>query len=190
MNSPHGAPDRITLREVNGLMSDRFTAVLAPIFEGEPWVVEAAWQGRPFASVADLHRQIREVLAGAPVERREELIRAHPELAGREADAGELTAASSQEQASASLDRLDHMTLERLRSLNGMYRRRFSFPFVICVREYPDVAHILEEMERRVQNTREQEVEESIEQISKIVRLRLERVVRDDVEAAAAGDAE
>ena len=72
----------------------------------------------------------------APRERQLALIRAHPELAGREARAGELTAASAGEQASAGLDRLTAEELERWRALNRAYRERFGFPLVVCVREH------------------------------------------------------
>ena len=67
------------------------------------------------------------------------LIRAHPELAGRAALKGELTAASIGEQKGAGLSACTQDQLERLQSLNSAYRSRFGFPFVLAVKGHtPD----------------------------------------------------
>ena len=62
------------------------------------WRARAFAEG-PFAGVDDLHAALVAAVRAAPRERQLALIRAHPELAGREAQAGELTAASASEQA-------------------------------------------------------------------------------------------
>ena len=80
-----------------------FVARYGAIFESSPWVARAAFAEGPFAGVDDLHAALVAAVREAPRERQLELIRAHPELAGREAQAGELTAASAGEQASAGL---------------------------------------------------------------------------------------
>src|SRR5262249_23927054 len=81
-------------------------AELSTLFAPSPWVAEAAWRRRPFAGVDGLHAALEAAVREAPPERQLQLIRAHPELAGREADDGTLTRESSHEQASAGLDRL------------------------------------------------------------------------------------
>lgn len=167
----------VTLDELNAVSHEAFVELLGAVFEGSPWVAEGAWADRPFASVARLHARMCDVVARAPNERREALIASHPELAGREAEAGELSAASRDEQASASLDRLDPATLSRLRDLNDRYGNKFGFPCVLCVREHGTVENILAAMERRLDNTREQEIETCIREIGKIARLRLEELV-------------
>ena len=86
--------------------------------------------------VAALHAAMVDVVAAAPSDEQLELIRAHPDLAGAAAIAGELTAESTQEQASAGLDRLTPEQYARLTALNAAYRERFGFPFVICAREH------------------------------------------------------
>src|SRR5690349_16594534 len=101
------------------------------------------------------------------------LIRAHPELAGKAAVDGTLTEASAAEQASAGLDRLTQAEFERFHALNAAYRDKFHFPFIICVR-LTDKAGILAAMERRLGNDRETEIATALDEIGKIVRLRLE----------------
>ena len=106
----------------------------------------------------------------APLERRLELIRAHPDLGER---VRPLTAASRGEQSGAGLDRLSPREAARLLELNAAYRERFGFPFVICVREHtPD--SILANAAARLGNQREAEVDTALAEIAKIARLRLE----------------
>jgi OHCU decarboxylase len=64
------------------------------------------------------------------------LIRAHPDLAGRAAIAGELTPESMREQASAGLDSLMPEEYEAFTRLNAGYREKFGFPMIVCVREH------------------------------------------------------
>src|ERR671931_2541857 len=97
-------PATPTIAELNGMSREQFVAALGFLFEHSPWIVEAAWARRPFADRADLHAKLIAVVREAPIERQVALIEAHPDLAGRAALAGELTAASTREQASAGLD--------------------------------------------------------------------------------------
>jgi OHCU decarboxylase len=147
-------------------------ADLGGLFEHSPWVVETAWRRAPFATVDELHAALVAAVHEAPRERQLELIRAHPELAGREAEAGTLTRESSHEQASAGLDRLTADELDACRGLNRSYRERFGFPLIVCVREHTKDS-ILAWGAARLEHSREQEIEIALGEIAKIARLRL-----------------
>jgi 2-oxo-4-hydroxy-4-carboxy-5-ureidoimidazoline decarboxylase len=140
------------------------------LFEHSPWVEERA-DAR--ASSGDRHADLMAVMHEASPEEQLALIRAHPELAGKAAIDRTLTDASAAEQASAGLDRLTQGEFDQFHTLNAAYRERFGFPFIICVR-LTDKAGILAAMERRLGNDREAEIATALEQIGKIVRLRLE----------------
>jgi OHCU decarboxylase len=146
--------------------------VLGPLFEHSPWVAAGAWRRRPFGNVAELQAALEAVMREAPRERRLELIRAHPELAGRQADERTLTRASSQEQASVGLDRLTADEFETLRRLNRSYRERFGFPLIVCVREHTK-GSIVDWGLARLEHSPEQEIEIAVGEIAKIARLRL-----------------
>ena len=105
-----------------------------------------------------------------------ELIRAHPDLAGRAAIAGELTAESAREQASARLDRLTPAEFARFTALNNAYRQRFQFPFIICVRNHTRDT-ILAAFEQRLGNTSAQEIQTALREIAAIAELRLRDAV-------------
>ncbi len=147
-------------------------ADLSGLFEHSPWVAQDAWERRPFRTVAELGDALEAAMHAAPAERRLALIRAHPELAGREADQGTLTAESSREQASAGLDRLTAAELKALKQLNQAYRERFGFPLIVCVREHTKESIIAWGTER-LKHSREQESEVALGEIAKIARLRL-----------------
>jgi xanthine dehydrogenase D subunit len=168
---------RIPVRpeHIVGLVGDdehAFVARYGAVFEGSAWVARAAWPDAPFASIEALHAAMVRAVHDAPRDQQIELIRAHPELAGREAAAGELTDASTREQASAGLDRLTAAELERWSALNADYRERFGFPLVVCVREHSKDS-ILAWAQERLSHDPEQEVEIALQEIAKIARLRL-----------------
>lgn len=106
-------------------------------------------------------------------ERQLALIRSHPDLAGRLAQQGHLTAASTSEQAAAGLDRLAPDELARFQALNTRYRERFGFPFIICARLNQKSA-IISAMERRLNQASEVEFDTALSEIEKIARLRLD----------------
>ncbi|MBC2665248.1 2-oxo-4-hydroxy-4-carboxy-5-ureidoimidazoline decarboxylase [Novosphingobium flavum] len=143
---------------------------MTALFEHSPWVEQRA-DAAPASG--DRHADLMAVVRAATAEEQLALIRAHPELAGKAAVDRTLTEASAAEQASAGLDRLTEKEFARFHQLNAAYRARFDFPFIICVR-LTDKAGILAAMERRLANTREEEIAKAIEQIGEIVRLRLE----------------
>ena len=106
------------------------------------------------------------------------LFRAHPDLAGRLAQRGELTPESTREQAAAGLAAADAGVIERIRALNDRYRQRFGFPFIICARlNHADA--ILRAMESRLENDPERECRTALEEIAKIARLRLADLVAE-----------
>ena len=155
---------------------EEFVARFGSLFERSPWIAEGAWRARPFDGLDGLHAAFVRTVREAPEERRVALIGAHPDLAGKAALAGELTEESANEQASAGLDRLSPEEYERFHRLNAAYREKFDLPYVVCVRDNTKET-IFAGAERRLSNTREEEVEAALAEISRIGRLRLEDLV-------------
>lgn len=162
----------MTLEEINALDREAFTIRLGGIAEGSPWVAYGAYDYRPFDDALELVAAFRGAVARAEEERQVALIRAHPDLAGRAAVAGELTEFSAQEQATAGLDRLTPEEFERFQRANDAYRERFGFPFVICVREQSKET-ILADYDRRLAHDPELETAIALDEIVKIMRLRI-----------------
>lgn len=164
---------RLTLQTLNSCDRDAFVEALGSVFEHSPWVGARAFRRRPFDDLEALHAAMVAEVAKAEEEAQLELIRAHPDLAGRAAVAGELTDASTREQAGAGLDRLTPEAYARFHRLNDAYRRRFGFPFVLAVRGHT-ADTILASFEERLENDPEAEKQRALREIAAIARFRLE----------------
>lgn len=171
-------PKKLSIEDINQMDQKRFISELGPIFENSSWIAEGAWEKRPFDDIDGLHAAFLAVVRNAPEDRRFALIQAHPDLAGKAALAGELTDESASEQASAGLDRLSPEEYERFHKLNAAYRKKFDLPYVVCVRDNTKET-IFAGAEKRLTNTRDEEVEAALGEISRISRLRLEDLVQD-----------
>lgn len=164
------------LHTLNQMSAADFTAAAGPLYEHSPWIAERAAAARPFASVEAMHRELVAVVARATLDEQVGLIAAHPDLAGKLALAGGLTADSTAEQKTARLDRLSPADFARITALNDAYRAKFGFPFVICVRDHTQ-AGIFEAFERRVASDRATEIETALAQIARIGWHRLQALV-------------
>jgi 2-oxo-4-hydroxy-4-carboxy-5-ureidoimidazoline decarboxylase len=174
-NTSATRPD-LDLAEINAMDRDRFVASLGATFEHSPWVAESAWAARPFASVDDLHAAMIHVVRRAPQAVQVAFLCAHPELAGREAQASALTDDSQREQASAGLDALSRAEMVEMSRLNAEYRRRHGFPFIIAVRRHTK-AQIFDALRSRVAGDTPGEFVEALDQIAFITRARLRALV-------------
>lgn len=166
----------LNLDTVNAMDRDSFVAAFGSSFEHSPWVAERAWARRPFASLDELHAAMLGVVEGAPRAAQVDFLRAHPELAGQEAQAGTMTDHSVAEQASAGLDALSRDEFTELRTLNARYREQHGFPFIVAVRRHSK-AQILELLRRRVAADTDAELIEALRQIGAITRGRLAQKV-------------
>jgi 2-oxo-4-hydroxy-4-carboxy-5-ureidoimidazoline decarboxylase len=165
-----------TLQHLNACAPDAFVAEIGFAFEDSPWIARAAAERRPFADREAMHAAMVAVVNTAGESAQVALIRAHPDLAGRVAREGRLTAASAAEQAGAGLGALSAEEIARFDADNGAYRERFGFPFVICARENTK-ASILDALARRRENDRAGEIATALAEIAKIARLRIEDAV-------------
>jgi len=164
---------RISLDILNHAPSSEFVAALGGIFENAPWVAATVASRRPFGSVSELFAAMRQVVHDCEEERRLDLLRGHPELAGAAARSGNMTAESVAEQGSAGLDRLAGHRVALFEELNQTYRERFGFPFIICVRRHGGDS-LLREFRRRVDAKPEAERETALYEVFRIAALRLD----------------
>ena len=171
----------LTLETLNHCSTAEFIELLEGIYEHTPWVAERSAARRPFKSLTALKSALQHSVANAPRAEQLQLIRAHPELAGKQAAAGTLTQESTAEQSSVGLNRAsagdDTHELETIQQLNAAYLSRFAFPFVLAVKGHdgrglPREA-IIAAMRRRLKAHHDDEIAESLRQIGRIAELRL-----------------
>ena len=163
----------------SSLDREAFIARFGGLYEHSPWVAERLWDrglDRRHDSVQGLQAALAMVVDAADRATKLALIRAHPDLAGRLALAGELTADSRAEQASAGLDACTADELGRFQTLNEAYRARFGFPFVMAVKDRGR-AEILAAFEARLKHDPERERAAALAEIHKIAALRLRELL-------------
>jgi OHCU decarboxylase len=156
------------------MRAEEFVSRYGGIYEHSAWVAEETFSDDLDPTDAEsLAVLFAECVDNASRDRRLALIRAHPDLAGRAAMAGELTNESTDEQSSAGIDQCTPDEFARFQEMNDRYKRKFEFPFVMAVRN-SNRLEILSAFEVRLQNSPEEEFETAIAEIHKIARLRLE----------------
>ena len=179
-----------TLHDLNDGAADTFTRMLDGIYEHSPWIAARAAADRPFASLAALKLALQASVARATLDEQLALLRAHPELAGKAAIAGELTAESRGEQASSGLDRCTPDEFAALQSMNSRYNERFGFPFILAVRGPTGQGltrqAIIATFARRLGNAHADELREALRQVHRIAEIRLNALLGVQLQFGAA----
>ena len=158
---------------------DTFVARFGSIFEHSPWIAERAFDlelGPAHDSAVGLQNALARVFRSASQAERLGVLNAHPDLAGKLAQAQRLTADSTAEQASAGLDALTDAERAEFTALNDAYIAKHGFPFIIAVRDY-DKAGILDAFRRRIDNDPAVEFAEAARQVERIAQLRLSAIL-------------
>jgi len=163
----------ITLEAVNAMDEAAFVAAFGDVAEHSPWVAERAAEARPFASVRDMMEAFGEEVREAGPNEKLELLRAHPDLAGKAAIAGELAPESKREQAGARLDQLTPEEFRRFNDMNDAYKARFEFPFILAVKG-ADKDTILRSFAERIDRDPEAERAMAIGEVIRIIGFRIE----------------
>ena len=133
----HGVPRQLTADE------------LADLFEGRTRLVEQ------LAKRDDPLGEAREVIAHLSEAEKLDAPNAHPPIGAKQ-----LSARSAAEQG----DDADPVILTELAYLNQVYEEKFGFRFVVFVNRRPK-AEILEVLRRRLERTREEELDTAVEEL-------------------------
>lgn len=161
-----------SITALNQLDQMTFINLLGTIFEKTPAVAEQVWSERPFENVEELHKKMVAIVERMSLSQQLDLINAHPELGSKKPMAD----ASVQEQASVGLNQIGLSERQQIDSLNGQYREKFGFPFVMAVKGQT-LEQVMVEFSNRLQNSKDTEIKRAISEISKIAHFRLEELV-------------
>ncbi|KAE9630557.1 allantoinase PuuE [Parasedimentitalea maritima] len=158
---------------------ETFVGNYGSIFEHSAWIAERAFDlelGPAHDTAGGLHNALSRMFRSASEDERLGVLTAHPDLAGKLASAGRLTAESTGEQAGAGLDMLTDEERDTFTRLNSEYVEKHGFPFIIAVRDH-DKASIMAAFHRRINNSREVEFAEACKQVERIAEFRLRDVL-------------
>ncbi|MGC4026790.1 MAG: allantoinase PuuE [Mesorhizobium sp.] len=157
------------------MKKDEFVSAFGGIFEHSRWIAERAFDlelGPAMDSAGGLHNALCRVFRSASEQERLGVLTAHPDLAGKLAQAKRLTSESTSEQASAGLNALTDAERQTFTRLNEQYVAKFGFPFIIAVRDNTK-ASILEAFDKRLANSRDEEFATACKQVERIAWYRL-----------------
>ena len=168
---------KLTLETLNSALRSDALQLLDGLYEHSPWIADQALGARPFRSLAHLKYEMTQAVDRASKDRQLELIRAHPELAGKAMISDDLTAESTSEQGRAGLTHCTTEEFSRLQQLNSDYNARFGFPFILAVRgprgSGLNKQQIIATFARRLQNHPDFELQECLRNIHRVVELRI-----------------
>ena len=162
----------------SSLSREAFVAAFADIYEQSPWVAEQAYdlgQGADLDQIETLHARMSNILLSADHARQLAVINAHPDLAGKAAVQGQLTEASTHEQAGAGIHQCSAEEFQRFTELNSVYKAKFAFPFIMAVKG-SDRHQILAAFETRIHNPVDTEFTCALAEINKIAMFRLQHL--------------
>jgi chitin deacetylase len=155
-----------------------FVERFGDIFEHTPQIAERAHRAG-LTTAQDtpdgLHAALMRVVQQMSRDEKLALIKAHPELAGREAVAGNLTQDSTGEQGRLGFTALTRAEFDRVGDINRRYRDKFGFPVIVALARHVSRDTVIAEMERRIANDADTEIATALEQIGYITRARLGR---------------
>ena len=169
---------KLTLDQINAASPAEAAALLDGLYEHSPWIVErTVLRSAPFTSLAHFKHALAQTVSSAGEQAQLDLIRAHPELAGKAMVSKALTAESTGEQSRAGLTDCSPEEFERIRQLNAQYHQRFGFPFVMAVRGPRGTGlnrqQIIDTLARRLNHHPDFEREEALRNIHRIAEIRL-----------------
>uniref|UniRef100_A0A6M2DV33 2-oxo-4-hydroxy-4-carboxy-5-ureidoimidazoline decarboxylase n=1 Tax=Xenopsylla cheopis TaxID=163159 RepID=A0A6M2DV33_XENCH len=165
------------ISEINNLTKSEFCTKFSNVVEHHVEASEYVEQQRPFQSTLDLIQKFNDYLENASADAKEMVLKLHPDLAGRLLETKNLTPESLSEQQAAGLDKLTPEEKGLMNKLNTEYKEKFGFPFIIVARENKANA-ILNGLQTRLQNTRQDEIVAGINQVKGICRLRILNIVK------------
>jgi OHCU decarboxylase len=176
-----GAPGagQIRLDQVNQMTREEFVDTFGALFQGPRWVVETAYDRRPFTDTQALRRAIQEALFAAGHEQQVELMSFYPALGSDAVSAGEEGAFSKVDQSTAGLTRLTDEDHTAFTELTRAYRQKFGIPLIVSVRDAGDRNQILESGWNRMNNSAAQEHAAALIEIAKIANHRFDDLVAE-----------
>ena len=166
------AAPTVYVDDLNKMSQPEFEQALGKIFERAPWAIQQASQKRPYKGFVDLYEGIIGTVKKADHQTQLKLLQSHPDLACKGIRPAEITQHSQNEQSGAGLDQCTQQEADLLVNLNKTYKQKFGFPFMLAVKGY-NKAEIIQQFQKRLDNSKQQEFDTALQQVYKVVLWRL-----------------
>ena len=159
--------------------SEKFLKTFKNLYEHSPWFVEQSLEAvalnEKYNNLEKFHEILSEIMLSSKSDMQDDLITAHPLLAGKKAQNNELTDFSTTEQKSAGLNDCTDDEIKLFEKLNEEYFSKFDFPFIMAVKE-KNKSEIISTFLERKNNSRDEERTNALVEINKIAWLRIKEI--------------
>lgn len=150
---------------------------LSGIYEHSPWVAKSLLAKKDIKSsittVSELATAMKYIVDhDASQSQKLELLKAHPDLAQKVENLSQLTKDSQEEQTNAGLQSMTKEEKELFTKLNTQYKTIFDIPFILAVRHATKYT-VLNALQSRINNTKEEEIMIALQQVHKIAWMRI-----------------
>ncbi|UIY28482.1 2-oxo-4-hydroxy-4-carboxy-5-ureidoimidazoline decarboxylase [Neorhizobium galegae] len=146
-----------------------FIAMFGGVFEHSPFIAERAYDSGlmlvPLTSKS-VHDALTSIFRKASREERLGVLRAHPDLAGKLAIAGDLTEDSKRNRPAPGWTAWAPPSMPASPRLNTAYTEKFGFPFIIAVKGLTK-DDILAAFEKRIDNSADEEFDTATAQVER-----------------------
>ena len=162
------------INKINKLPQSEFIKIFANIFENARWIAEELYVQKPFNDFEELSSKTLNIFETATKEKQLKILNAHPDLANK-AKISLLTPDSLKEQTSAGLDQCTEGEFNEFKHLNGEYKKKFGFPFILAIKG-KNKNEILDNFKKRISFDPTTELDQAIKQVKQIASLRLKEL--------------
>ena len=175
-----GAPGAgVRLDQINSMSREKFVSTFSRLFQGSDWVVERAYDHRPFTDTSDLRASFQEALFSAPREEQVGLMNTYVDLGSDVVSKDSAGEDALRDLSAAGLTRLNDEDHAAFGDLAAQYRARFGIPLIVSVRDDDRRAHILASGQVRLHNSPTQEHAAALIEIAKIANYRFDEQVAE-----------
>ena len=177
-----GKDGLIRLEDINSMSEAEFERTFSSVVQGQKWVLDRAWEQRPFETTADLSAAFQDVLVTASTEEQSQMIDSFADLGSEDAAGNSLTS----EHAKGALANLQEDDYNDVVELANAYREHFQMPLIISAKEHDRFERLLAAGWDRMDNSPTSERQAAMIEISKIVNFRFRDLVANANPIAAA----
>nr|XP_018903518.1 PREDICTED: 2-oxo-4-hydroxy-4-carboxy-5-ureidoimidazoline decarboxylase-like [Bemisia tabaci] len=166
---------QLNIKEINGMNKPKFMMTFGNVVEKCPQAALHLLTRRPYMNTYEVLSSLEEFFDALTIEDKMKILHQHPELASLNKH---VTEDSVNEQTKSGLTTLPEHTQSSFTELNSLYRKKFGFPFIMCVAG-SDPHKILSSMQERLDSDVESEINAGIREVKKISKHRLSNLIVD-----------
>ena len=169
----------MNIENINEMSDDIFIDNFKNIFEKTPLLAKVTFSHKPFKDKAHLIETFINQFENLDLISKKKIINNHPDLGEKIKINNNLTDLSKNEQKNVGLDNCTEEEYSFFQKMNNDFKSKFDIPFIFAVKG-SNKNIIIEEFKRRLMNESiDIEFNESVKQVKKIAKFRLEDIIHE-----------